>query len=85
LVAKNLIMYYTYVLRSKKNNKFYVGYSSNLRKRFVEHNSGLVDSTRPGVPWLLEYYEACCRMEKAIKREKELKTGFGRAYLKRRL
>ena len=77
-------MYYTYVLKSGKTNKMYVGYSSNLKTRIMEHNSGLVQSTKNGMPWVLEYYEACCKMKSAIKREKDLKTGYGRSYLKRR-
>ena len=78
-------MFYTYILKSKKDDKLYVGWSSNLRKRFFDHNSGLVPSTKNRRPFLLIYYEACLIKDSAIKREKALKTGFGRAYLKRRL
>jgi putative endonuclease len=49
------------------------------------HNLGKVDSTKLRQPLGLVYFEACKYKEKAIKREKQLKTGFGRAYLKRRL
>jgi len=78
-------MFYTYILKSKKDDKLYVGWSSNLRKRFFDHNSGLVPSIKNRRPFLLIYYEACLIKDSAIKREKALKTGFGRAYLKRRL
>ena len=78
-------MFYTYVLRSKLDKKLYIGFCGDLRKRFSEHNSGKVESTKPRVPFDLVYYEACLDKEKAIKREKYFKTGFGRRYLKTRL
>lgn len=62
-----------------------MGHTNNLRKRFYEHNQGLVNSTKRHKPLKLLYYEASNILEDAIKREKSLKTGFGRAYLKRRL
>ncbi len=79
------MFYYTYVLKSIKNNKLYVGYSGDLYKRVKEHNLGLVKSTKSGMPWNLIYYEACKNEKDAVNREKQLKTGFGRAYLKRRI
>lgn len=78
-------MFYTYVLRSKKDNDLYVGWTNNLIERFGEHSSGQVKSTRSRLPVELVYYEACLTKEGAIKREKQLKTGFGRRYLKNRL
>lgn len=76
--------YYTYVLKSLKDDKFYIGWTNNLVKRFSDHNKGLVLSTKSRIPLRLIYYEACLSKEGAIKREKVLKTGFGRKYLKRR-
>ncbi|MGP8322154.1 MAG: GIY-YIG nuclease family protein [Methanosarcinaceae archaeon] len=78
-------MFYTYVLKSKKDNKFYVGFTKNLKKRFVEHNNGLVKATKNRKPLILIYYEACFSGKNALKREKYFKTGFGRRYLKNRL
>jgi len=78
-------MFYTYVLKSKKDNEMYIGFSSNLKKRVEEHQKGLVEITKSRRPFELVYYEACCDKKKAIKREKALKTGFGRSYLKRRI
>ncbi len=82
---RTLVMFYTYVLKSKKDNKFYTGFSEDLKKRFIEHSKGLVKITRDRRPLELVYYEACCSKQKALQREKALKTGFGRAYLKRRI
>ncbi len=78
-------MYYTYVLRSKKDGKFYIGVTKDLKRRFAEHNKGLVKATKNRRPFILIYYEACLSEKKAIKREKYFKTGFGRRFLKNRI
>ncbi len=78
-------MYYTYVLISMVDNKLYIGFTFNLKKRFEEHNKGFVDATKSRRPLKLVYYEACLDKSKAIKREKYFKSGFGRRYLKERL
>lgn len=78
-------MFYTYVLRSKKDEELYIGWTDNLKNRINAHRKGLVESTSYRLPVELVYYEACTDKKKAIDREKQLKTGFGRAYLKRRL
>ena len=83
--GSSTMYFYTYVLRSEKDNKLYIGWSDNLRKRVTEHNKGLVTATRNRLPFRLVYYEACLSKELAIAREKQLKTGFGRAYLKKRV
>ena len=77
--------FYTYVLESDIDHEIYIGYTEDLKKRFVEHNKGLVHSTKNRRPLELIYYEACVDKESAVSREKQLKTGFGRAYLNRRL
>jgi putative endonuclease len=78
-------MFYTYVLKSLKDENLYIGFTEDLKKRFSEHNKGLVVSTKARRPFKIVYYEACLEKEKAIKREKALKTGFGRSYLKNRI
>ena len=78
-------MFYTYVLKSKKDNKLYVGWTDDLKNRINKHKKGSVQATKDRLPIELIYYEACLNKESAIKREKQLKTGFGRAYLKRRI
>lgn len=77
--------YYTYVLKSSKDGRFYIGWSEDLRLRVEQHNKGQVEATRERRPLELIYYEACLSREEAVKREKSLKTGFGRKYLKRRI
>jgi putative endonuclease len=78
-------MYYTYVLKSLSDNKYYVGWTDDLKYRIQMHNRGKVKSTADRIPFELVYYEACLNKEKAIKREKQLKTGFGRKYIKNRI
>jgi len=79
------MMYYTYVLRSNKDGNLYIGYTNDLIRRIRKHNEAKVESTRVRLPVILIYYEACLDKEKAIKREKYLKSGFGRKYLKSRI
>ena len=76
--------YYTYVLLDKKRN-FYIGYSQDLKKRFKEHTLGKVFATKSKLPIKLIYYESCINKYDALKREKYLKSGPGRKYLKNRL
>lgn len=77
--------HYTYVLKSKKDGKLYIGSSGNVEERVKAHNSGDVDSTKGRRPLELIYYEACTTKEKAEKRERYFKTGFGRKFLKGRI
>jgi putative endonuclease len=78
-------MYYIYVLQSEKDNKFYVGFTKDLKQRFEQHQKGQVDSTKDRMPLTLIYYEACISQEDATKREKYFKTYHGRMFLRRRL
>ena len=63
----------------------YAGFTNNLRNRVEEHKSKKVRSTKQFDSVTLVYYEACLSKTDARKRELQLKTGFGRGYLKRRL
>ena len=78
-------MFYTYVLQSKKDGKWYTGTTNDLRKRFKEHNTGLSLSTKNRGPFDIIYYEACFNQQDAYTREKYLKSGMGKRYLKNRL
>ena len=78
-------MFYTYVLRSNKDKKLYVGSTENLKVRFEAHNKGQVDSTRDRRPLTLIYYEACKSKKDALHREMYFKTTYGLRYIKSRL
>lgn len=77
--------YYTYVLRSLKDNNFYIGWTDNLKNRLKKHGQGHNLSTKFRRPFQLVYFEGCLSKEQALKREKSLKTGFGRKYLSNRI
>lgn len=79
-------MYYVYVLECQNDNSWYIGYSSDLRKRIKEHQKGYgCRTTSTKENWKLIYYEAYLIKADAIGREKFLKSGSGRVYLKKQL
>jgi putative endonuclease len=77
--------FYTYVLKSKLDGRFYTGFTSDLEKRLREHNSGMVNSTKGRIPFEIIYFEFCLNMDDAIHREKYLKTTYGKRYIRNRL
>ena len=77
--------YYVYVLRSKKDDLWYTGFTGDLRKRFKEHNMNSIGWTKNRGPFELVYYEASRNITDARSREKYLKSGMGKRYLKNRM
>jgi len=67
-------MFYIYIIKSIKSGKIYIGYSSDLKRRMIEHNSGQSDYTKSDKPWKLVYYEAYASDKDARVREKRLKN-----------
>ena len=78
-------MFYVYVLKSTKDNQFYVGYTNDLEQRILAHEAGKVFSTRQRRPMELIYYEASRQNRDALRREKYLKTTYGKRYIRNRL
>lgn len=79
-------MYYVYLLKSESADKYYLGYTANLRQRFYHHNQGRNSATKSGTPWRLVYYEAYTTKAAALSREKKLKHhGKGLSEIKRRV
>jgi putative endonuclease len=78
-------VYYVYVLRSITDDGLYIGYSANLRKRIREHRKGLSFATSFRGPWRLIYYEAYLDQRDAVGRERYLKSGAGRRFLRTQL
>jgi putative endonuclease len=76
---------YVYVLKSLKSGKWYIGCTNNLRKRFMEHQNNESKYTKGRGPFELIYYEASFNELDGFAREKYLKTGMGRRYLKNRM
>ena len=79
------LMYYVYVLISGADGGFYTGLTGDLKRRVGEHSEGLVETTLNRRPLELVYYEACKRRKDAFRREKYLKSGMGKRYLRDRL
>lgn len=76
-------MYYVYILQSRKDKKLYTGCTNDLRKRIKMHNSVKIFSTKFRKPLDLIYYETHKNKNDAFNREKFLKSGWGRNYIKR--
>ena len=74
--------YFTYVLKSELTGSSYVGHTSNLEKRLVEHNNGKSLSTRSKRPWRLVYQEKYTTRSEAALRERYFKSLKGRLELK---
>ena len=79
---KELSFYYIYILISKKDGKFYVGFTENLKNRFTQHQNGECESTAPRRPFELIFYEAYRNKYDALRREKYFKTSKGKTALK---
>ncbi|MBU1110731.1 GIY-YIG nuclease family protein [Patescibacteria group bacterium] len=72
-------MYFVYFLKSQKNGKIYVGYTSKLPdQRLKDHEIGTNKWTKENAPVILIYYEKYHCKKDAIVRERFYKTGFGR-------
>lgn len=79
-------MFYVYILKSKKDSSFYIGFAVDLRERLIKHTKGLVKSTRNLRPLGLVYYEAYISKKDALVREKRLKKfAKGFAFLRGRI
>ncbi|OGG15107.1 hypothetical protein A2773_04420 [Candidatus Gottesmanbacteria bacterium RIFCSPHIGHO2_01_FULL_39_10] len=72
-----------YALKSLKDGNLYIGLSSDPIRRVKEHNAGQCASTKGRGPFIMIYQEECgtSRID-ARKREKYLKSGIGREFLK---
>ena len=79
-------MYYTYVLYSHEFDKIYVGYTSNLDARLKSHNElSTKGYTVKFRPWVIAFTEEFDSKSEAMKREKQLKSSRGRAYIRKKL
>ncbi|MBI2031066.1 MAG: GIY-YIG nuclease family protein [Candidatus Levybacteria bacterium] len=76
------VRYYVYILYSLKDNKFYIGFTNNLKKRLSEHGGGNVEATKNRLPVKLIHYEYFINRADAEARERFLKSGYGRKQFK---
>ncbi|MEI6948704.1 GIY-YIG nuclease family protein [Paraflavisolibacter sp. H34] len=78
--------YTVYILYSSQHDKIYIGFTSNLLERFKSHNLLSVKGfTLRYRPWTVVYCEYFCNKSDAMQREKELKSGIGRNWIKNKL
>ena len=75
-------MWYVYAILSEVNGFIYVGMCMDLERRLKEHNAGKSKFTKAYQPWKLIYKELVGEREKARAREKYLKSGIGKEFLK---
>jgi putative endonuclease len=75
-------IYNVYALRSEIDGRIYVGFTENVERRIKEHNAGRTKSTKGYRPWKLIYQEEVPGRQNARKREKYLKSGSGKEWLK---
>jgi putative endonuclease len=75
--------YVIYAIKSRFDNRIYVGFTMNLDKRIKEYNQGTTKSTKGFRPWFLIYNEQVETRLEARKREKYFKSGFGKEFLKK--
>ena len=76
-------MYFVYILKSLKYGKLYTGYTNDLKRRFFEHNRGLIKITKWRRPFKLIFYEAFLNQQDATAREKYFKSLYGSKERKR--
>lgn len=74
-------MFCVYILKSKVNQKYYVGQTENLERRLLSHNSGYSKSTKNGAPWELIYKEEYSNRHEAVRREIEIKKMKSKIYI----
>ena len=74
--------YYVYVLKSESTGSSYVGHTSNMERRLIEHNNGKSLSTRRKGPWKFVYQEEYKTRSEAATKEKYFKSVEGRIELK---
>ena len=78
-------MYTVYVIRSKVSGTFYTGQTSDFQRRFEQHQQGIAHYTRVRGPWEIMLTEEYANLREAMRRERFLKSGHGREWLKQRL
>jgi len=77
--------WYVYILKSLIKKFVYIGSTNDLQRRLLEHNNGLVQSTKAYRPFDVIAYVAVRTEKKARELERYLKTGSGKAILKKRI
>lgn len=83
LFIYNALMFYVYTLKSENFDEIYTGFTKDLKKRMIDHNSGKSSHTKKFKPWKLITYTAFENEPAARAFEKYLKTGSGIAFARK--
>lgn len=77
-------MYYVYILQSKKDSSFYIGVTTDLKRRLYQHNIGNSSFSSTKAPFVIKWYSCFIEKNKAYDFEKYLKSSSGHAFWKKR-
>jgi len=77
-----LMQFYTYILFSKKLNKYYIGSTDNVQRRLAEHNRGKTNFTKTGYPWVIVFIETFATRSEAFTRERYIKAQKSATYIR---
>ncbi len=70
----NKVKYFVYILKSQKSSKYYIGQTTNIKRRLLQHNNGKSKSTKSGIPWELVYSEDYATRTESVQRERYIKS-----------
>ena len=67
------MIFYTYIIKSEQDGRFFYGQTNNLLRRLNQHNQGLEEATRSDRPWVLVAYKEFGTRAGAMSLERRLK------------
>jgi len=76
-------MFYTYILKSEKSGRYYIGHSEDIYERLKRHNTGKVTATKNKGPWFIVYFEIHETKPLANSRELYIKSMKSRVYIEK--
>jgi putative endonuclease len=82
---KEVMVNIVYAIKSEVDGRIYVGFTKDIKNRIIEHNGGSTKSTKGYRPWELIYKEEVDDRIEARKREKYLKSGCGKEFIRKKL
>jgi putative endonuclease len=74
-------MFHTYILHSKRLDKYYIGSTNNIEDRLKRHNHGRSTYTKKGIPWELLYFEIFKTRSEAYQRELFIKSKKSKSFI----
>jgi putative endonuclease len=77
------MQYFVYILYSSAKNKYYIGYTTNIEQRLIQHNSKHKGFTNTAFDWVLKYKEIFETKQAALSREKQMKSWKSRAMIEK--